>query len=147
MTGSGTLFLYDQKNQDVKEIIKSIRDFQFSPDNEKIALLAKNNELKIYFLEDYPREMRKKTGELIELFPTLNAAEQNAIIKSISWHKDAFHLIIQYPDHLGFIEIDDRPSINYYPLTKQSNAFYYDAEKDIIYFLQQGALYLFQISQ
>ena len=145
LTENGALFLYDQKTQIVEEIAQSIRDFQFSADNKKIALLDKHNELKIYFLEDYQRETHKKTGDFIELTPTLNAVEQNAIIKNISWYKDSLHLIIQYSDHLGFIEIDDRPPINYYLLTEQSSEFYYDTRKNIIYYLQQGALHSFQI--
>lgn len=101
-----------------------------SPDNKKIAFFDESGGVNIYFLQDYRFGINKKAGDTINL--NLYKGKE---IKNIFWHKDSYHLFVEYGENIDFIEIDDRTPVNKYALIEKAADFYYDLKSNIIYFL------------
>ncbi len=144
LTDSGGLYLFNQQNQDFKQIAHSAENFAISPDSKKIAFWDRDGKLNIYFIEDYQSGISKKAGDVINFNFYLKA--DGAIIKDISWYKDSSHLLIDYLDtdrseKVNFIEIDDRLPINKYTLIEDVSNFYYEQSSNRLYFIQENNLY------
>ncbi len=144
LADNGGLYIFNQKNRDLKQIAHSAKKFIFSPDRKKIAFLDENRQLNIYFLEEFKGGINKKEGDVI----SLNIYKDNAalIVNDIFWYKDSYHLFVDYIAPAGsasidFIEIDDRPPINKYSLFEGVSNFYYEPISNRLYFTQENNLY------
>jgi len=132
LNNNGGLYIFNQQNQNLKQIAHSAEYFIFSPDSKKIAFYDRDGKLNIYFAEDYQKGIIKKAGDVIRF---------DFNDKSISWYKDSSHLFVQTQTSVDFIEIDDREPINKYTLAENISGFYYELNSDHLYFLQNNNLY------
>ena len=136
------LYLFNQSDKSFKKIVAHAKKFAFSPDSKKIAVFDGNSRVDIYFLEDYSRGVNKKTGDTIRL-----AIESSQSLENIFWYKDSIHLLLQYPDHIKFGEIDDRLPLNYFNILNNFSDFFYNQNNNQIYFIRQNSLYSFQLEK
>ena len=67
LSKKGELFIYEKPKNELKLIAEKIKDFRFSPDNKKIAMLTQSEEMEIIFLEDYRRDFKMTAGEKFKL--------------------------------------------------------------------------------
>ena len=143
---NGGLYLFNQQNQDFKQIASSAEDFVFSPDAKKIAFWDKTcpvgsqtlscggGKINIYFMEDYQKGITKKAGDVISF--NFYPKTDGLIIKDISWHKDSSHIFVETQTSVDFLEIDDRLPINKYTLVEKASDFYYEPNSNRLYFIQ-----------
>ncbi len=104
-----------------QKIAEGIKDFLFSPDSKKIALWDQEGDLNIYFPEKYYYgSFKKEKGALVNL---TNFSD----FKKVAWYSDSSHLIVQNNQTIYFLEIDDRPPINKFPLANSIKNFFYDS--------------------
>lgn len=133
------LYIFDVKAQNLKQIAHNAGIFAFSYDDKKIAFIDKDGKLNVYFTEDYFKNISKKAGDVIGF-----NLENKKLIKNIFWRNDSYHLFIEYGGENGkinFMEIDDRPPQNIYPVIERIKDFYYDAEAESFYFIRDEKLY------
>jgi len=139
LADTGNLYLFNQQNQDFKQIASSTENFVISLDSKKIAFWDKDGELNIYFAEDYQKGIIKKAGDVISFNFYLKT--NGTIIKNISWYKDSSHLFVETQTSVDFIEIDDRLPINKYTLIENTSDFNYQLDLNRLYFIQNNGLY------
>lgn len=132
----GELYLADIQTKELKQISSNVKLAVFAPDNKKIAFLDKNGELNIYYLEDWYKNSQKQKGDVAGF-----NLKNKEVIKNIYWYKDSYHLFVEYPESLSFIEIDDRLPINQYSLIENFQSAFYDFGSELLYFIQKEDLY------
>jgi len=133
LTKENRLFVYQRPKQELKLIAEEIKDFRFSPDNKKIAMLTSNNEIEIFFLGDYSNDFMMAANEKFKL-----DLSKNDQILDFAWlPKILDYLIIRYPDEIIAAEVDKRPPTNWWPLGKNIKDFTFDKENDL-YFLKDN---------
>lgn len=130
------LYLVDAQTKELKQISSNVKLAIFAPDNKKIAFLDNDGELNVYYLEDWYKNSQKQKGNIAGL-----DLKNKEAIKNIYWYKDSYHLFIEYPDSVNFIEIDDRLPINQYSLIEKFQSAYYDFGAELLYFIQEEDLY------
>ncbi|MBI5079449.1 PD40 domain-containing protein, partial [Candidatus Wolfebacteria bacterium] len=121
------LYIFNVKTRNLKQIAHNAETFAFSPDDKKIAFSDRDGKLNIYFMEDYLKNISKKSGDEINF----NLSNKE-LIKNIYWHNDSYHLFIEYGNgknkKINFMEIDDRLPLNIYPIVEKIKYFYYGVE-------------------
>ncbi|MCL5004545.1 MAG: hypothetical protein M1170_01200 [Patescibacteria group bacterium] len=134
---AGDLLLLDSKEKKFRLIADNVKNFSFSPDNKKIALIKTNGEIEIYFIEDWYKNIKKKAGDTASF-----TLENKELIENAYWYKDSFHLFIEYEDQsVSFMEIDDRLPFNQFSVLAESDSAYYDIGQNLLYFIQNKTLY------
>ena len=153
---SGALFLFDPAGLHTKKISAHARNFEFSPNNQKIAVYEDGANMFVY---DYAKEKYQRFSLPI-----------NDTLAHIAWHKDNAHLFLISSSALYFTEIDEALPLNIYliadgiilliePLRNnfglntftsvseldQTNSTLYNASQDTLYFLKQNRLYRFNL--
>ncbi len=141
----GDLLIFDIQTKDIKQIAHNAKNFAFSPDNKKIAFLDNDEKLNIYFIEDWYKNIRKKSGDVISF-----NLKNKELIENIHWYKDSFHLFIKHANEnetvsLDFMEIDNRPPLNLSPIINNFESAYYDTNSNFLYFIQNKILYTVEI--
>ena len=131
----GNIYLFDSREGIFKQIAHDAKFFAFSPDGKKIAFLDNDGKLNIYFLEEWTRNIFKKSGETIGF-----NLENKELIKSFYWYEDSAHLFIQQKS-VDFMEIDERLPLNRYPIVKEIEDFYHDWKSGFTYYLKGAKLY------
>ena len=131
----GNIYLFDSREGIFKQIAHDAKFFAFSPDGKKIAFLDNDGKLNIYFLEEWARNIFKKSGETIGF-----NLENKELIKSFYWYEDSAHLFIQQKS-VDFMEIDERLPLNRYPIVKEIEDFYHDWKSGFTYYLKGAKLY------
>lgn len=138
-------YIFNAPTKNLKLIAKGVLTFAQSFDNKKIAFLSENK-LYVYFLENWYKNVPQKSGEIIEL-----NIENNKKINNISWHKDPYHIFVEYNDDGGikidFAETDNRDHLNQFPLVQKIKSAYYEAKKENLYFIKDERLYSLKISE
>ncbi|MCL5004663.1 MAG: hypothetical protein M1170_01825 [Patescibacteria group bacterium] len=142
---AGNLLLFDSKEKNFSRIADNVKNFSFSPDNKKMAFIKTNREIKIYFIEDWYKNIKKKAGDIANF-----ALENKKLIENAYWYKDSFHLFVKYKDENGnfqidFMEIDDRLPFNQSPVLTESDSAYYDISQNLLNFTQNNTLYSIKI--
>ncbi len=134
------LYIFNIKTRELKQIAHNAEIFAFSYDDKKIAFSDRDGKLNVYFMEDYFKNISKKNGETINFNPS-----EKESIKNIFWHEDSYHLFVEYDEEknkkIKFMEIDDRPPTNIYPIVKKIKDFYYDAKTEFLYFIRDEKIY------
>ena len=131
----GNIYLFDSREGIFKQIAHDAKFFAFSPDGKKIAFLDNDGKLNIYFLEEWTRNIFKKSGETIGF-----NLENKELIKSFYWYEDSAHLFIQQKS-VDFMEIDERLPLNRYPIVKEIEDFYHNWKSGFTYYLKDAKLY------
>jgi len=133
LTKEGGLFIYEKPENELKLIAEKIKEFRFSPDNKKVAMLTQNEEIEIIFLEDYRRDFEMAAGEKFKLDLPKKGAPLD-----FGWLPEILdHLIIKYPEETIIAEIDSRPPTNWWLLGKNVQSFAFDNENNL-YFLRDN---------
>ena len=130
LSKKGELFIYEKPKNELKLIAEKIKDFRFSPDNKKIAMLTQSEEMEIIFLEDYRRDFKMTAGEKFKL----NLSRKEAPLDFDWLPKILDHLVIKYPEEMIIAEIDSRPPTNWWLLEKSARDFAFDQENNLYLF-------------
>ena len=138
---SGALSLFNVKDKKFQQIANDAEKFSFSPDNKKMFFINNNDKIIVYFIEDWYKNVKKKTGDIVNF-----SLKNEGLIKNAYWHKDSYHLFVKYVGenentYVDFIEIDDRLPLNQYPIIAKSESNYYNAAENLLYFIQNKTLY------
>ena len=133
----GDIYILNIVDKKFQKIAHDAKIFSFSPDGEKIAFIDNDGKLNVHFLENQFENNFRKAGETIGF-----DLENKELIENIYWHKDSHHLFIKRSDRtVFFTEIDDRLSLNQYPISGDIEDFYYDRQSGTAYFTQSMRLY------
>jgi hypothetical protein len=125
------LFIYERSLKELKSIAEKIKDFRFSPDSKKIAVLTETGKIEIIFLENYHQDFTMATGEKIEL--NLNITMFNIV--NFDWLPQIpDYLVINYSDKMIIAETDPRPPLNWWLLTKNVSNFSFDTKNNLYLF-------------
>jgi hypothetical protein len=129
----GKLFIYERKNGELKSISEKIKDFRFSPDSKKIAVLTQAGSLEIIFLEDYHRDFTMTAGEKLEI-----KIQKEGEILDFDWLLQfPDYLVLRYLDEMIIAEVDQRLPINWWLLAENIQDFAFDQENNL-YLLQNN---------
>jgi len=129
------LYIFGQQNPAGLKIGEA-ENIIASPDNQKFAFWNANGELKIYYIDDYQKEITKTAGDI-----SILETYQNGV-KNAYWYKDSRYLTIETKANtIYFIEIDDRQPINNYVISDNSSNAYYDQNSNRLYFSKEGGIY------
>lgn len=132
LTKEGRLFIYDRAKAELKLVAENIKEFRFSLDNKKMAVLNQTGEIEVIFLEDYQRDFKMTAGEKLKL----NLSEEQPL--DLDWLPQIpEHLIIRYPEVIAVAEVDRRPPTNWWPLAQNITDFAFDKENNL-YFLKDN---------
>ncbi len=149
LSKSGALSLFNIQDKKFRQIADNAVKFSFSPDSKKLFFIgnppAGRGKISVYFIEDWYKNSKKKIGDIAS-FDLKEISAQNAF-----WHKDSYHLFIEYADEnkntlVDFMEIDDRLPLNQYPIIAESESAYYDTGENLLYFIQNKTLYKIKIT-
>jgi len=133
LTKENRLFVYQRPKQELKLIAEGIKDFHFSPDSKKIAVLTSTNEIEVIFLGEYRNDFEMAAGEKFKLVLSKNGQPLD-----FDWlPKILDYLIIKYPDEIIAAEVDKRPPTNWWSLGKTIKDFAFDKENNL-YFLKDN---------
>jgi WD40 repeat protein len=138
---SGALSLFNAKEKKFRLVADNAEKFHFSPDNKKIFFMGNDGKINIYFIGDWYKNIKKKPGDIISF-----DLKNKGLAKNAFWHKDSFHLFVEYGSgnpnlSLEFMEIDDRQPLNQYPIIAESESNYYEAAQNLLCFIQNKTLY------
>ncbi|MDP2820835.1 MAG: hypothetical protein Q8O39_01345 [bacterium] len=125
---NNALWLLDQKN--IFEKIEINSGFiSPAPDNKKIAIFQKENpEISLFYLEKDYQQPIKESGQK-------NKIIKQKDVSNIFWF-DPYHLFIQKPDKITFIETDNKGKINQFEVfNKPIKKAVYDEKKKAFYIL------------
>jgi len=163
---SGSLSIFNVKDKKFRQIADSAKKFSFSPDSKKLFFIGNDDKISVYFIEDWYKNAKKKAEDIVNF-----NLKNDELIKNAYWHKDSYHLFIEYDKaqtnadstqtytdnqhksasnpyksvSIDFMEIDDRPPLNQYPIIAESENNYYDADENLLYFIQNKTLYSVKI--
>ena len=141
MEKSGALSIFNVKDKKFRQIADNAEKFSFSPDSKKLFFIDNNDKINVYFIEDWYKNSKKKTGDVVNF-----SLKNEELIRNAYWHKNSYHLFIEYAGenkniYVDFMEIDDRPPLNQYPIISESESIYYDIGQNLLYFIQNKTLY------
>ena len=133
LSEKGGLFIYERQSRELKSISKKIKDFRFSPDSKKIAMLNQSGEIEIIFLEDYRRDFKMAAGEKFKLNLSISdAIGLNNPPLDFDWLPQILdHLVIKYPEETILAEVDNRLPTNWWLLAKNIQNFGFDKENNL----------------
>jgi len=107
-----------------------------SPDNQKFAFWNAAGKLKIYYINDYQKEIAKNAGDI-----SILETYQNGV-KNAYWYKDSRYLTVETKANtIYFIETDDRQPVNNYIISDNASNAYYDQNSNRLYFSKEGEIY------
>ncbi len=121
----GQTYTYALGADTLTQIARDGRDLEFSPNGNYLAVLE-HDSLEIFSLvdSDYWR------------FNPKNIAAANGLI----WYQDNHNLFIKFPDHVGFLGLEDKAMENYAEVVV-ANKYDYDPDSNRLYFLKDGGIY------
>lgn len=133
LTEEGWFFIYERPKAELKLIAEGIKNFRFSPDSKKIAVLTQAEEIEVIFLENYHRDFTLTAGEKLKI-----ELQKESEILDFDWLPQFLdYLIVEYPEEMIIAEIDQRQPINWWLLAKNISDFNFDQENNL-YLLQNN---------
>lgn len=131
LTEKGGFFIYERPKAELKMIAEGIKNFRFSPDSKKIAVLSEAEGIEVIFLEDYHRDFTMTAGEKLEI-----KLQKEGEILDFDWLPQILdYLVIKYPEEIIIAEVDSRPPTNWWFLTQTAADFHFDREDN--FYLQK----------
>lgn len=145
LDGLNDLYVFDFGINSFNKIADGVKDFAFSPDNKKLAFADENEKIGIYFLKDWTKNIRKKSGETADL-----NLKNGARIEKIYWHRNSYHLFVESgaadnSKKIAFVEIDNRPPLNQYDIFTDIADFHYEPGLNAFYYIKEDSLYFSEI--
>jgi len=108
-----TLYFLNPENHSLIRIFASLKEYQFSADNKKLAL-RNDNEIIVFFNQEQTEQPQKKEQEKVRLIGTTKK------IDNLFWLNNHY-LVFKNNDSIEIIEIDDRDKPNLVELTTFPN--------------------------
>lgn len=118
---NGNLFLYTVSGNKLAPIASDVRDFEFSPDGDRVATLGRKS-LEIISLSGNDDDYRRLN------IPNINS------VQKIIWYRDLEHLLVVYPNSVRFLDLNDRALENF-PTVINSGMADYDKDSNKLYYL------------
>ena len=135
LDNQGNLFIYERISKKLKLVAEKIKNFHFSPDSKKIALLTQNQQIEILFLENYHSDFKMAAGETIKL--NLMTCD----VVNFDWLPEfPDYLIINTPEKIIITETDYRSTLNQWPLAEKVSDFSFDKENNL-YFSKENQFF------
>lgn len=123
----------------IPQEIPLVRDFDFSPDDKKLAVLGKNNNLDIIYLEDFDWEARNKAGDKNKI--DLN---EPADIGKIFWDNNSLHVFYtsgkSSAPTVKVTEINSQRPINVYKIAENFSDLYYHTNSGAFFIIKNSVL-------
>lgn len=106
------LMEYDREAEKIETIAENVKEFYLSPEKKRLAVITKDNELKIIYLENYEGDTKEERGASLKI----NLPNEKTL-SSFNWLADAqnYFLILAGNDLIAG-EIDKRGPFNSYLL-------------------------------
>jgi len=135
LSENNTFYLWNKDLEKFEKILTGIKNFEISPDYEKIYL-ASDHEIWILFLKDISTQPQRKARE--KLFLTRFSRE----IKNIFWYT-SHYLIFNTNGKIKITEIDNRDRINVVDLKEfQNPRIYFNNENKRLYVLENKNIFV-----
>ncbi len=93
-----------------------------------------DHEITIEWLDNTDYQPFKEAGD-VEILLRLPS-----VIDDVQWYKDHDHIFVAAGGILYFYEIDKRGGLNSYQLSTLKSPFYYDADENAIYLMENGEI-------
>jgi hypothetical protein len=121
----GTLYLYEPGTPSVQARANDVTSFAFTEDGSMLVALERRS-VEVFSLtgSDYSR---------------LNIPDVEHV-KNIAWYKDKQHLLVQYPEKISLVSLDDRSLENIQTVTESPQNFY-STKENSLYFIQNKNLF------
>lgn len=130
---NGLLFLFDQTFAQKQEIASQAALMAFSPDNQRVAFIDKNNQINIQNLT----KQKKKISFVLPIA---------GIIDAFSWQRDSQHLFIHSgAGKLYFTETDGIMPVNNYLLVNEVGKYIYNGDVETLFMLRDTDLFQFSL--
>ena len=110
-----------------------LKEFKISPDREKMVIFNDRQICVVYLRPE--KSLLYGQDPLVLNYP-------NQRISHLFWHSDSYHLVVITTKNIAIIESSPKINpINLVNLNKMASGFFYDIDKDMLYFrdLQPGA--------
>ena len=122
----GEFYLYRNGDDSWTSVASDVRDFEFGPNGDRVAL---------------------RNGEGLEIIDFRNEKEYRRFklpdagkIRGLIWLEDGEHLLLPYPDRTFFLDLDDLGLENFFPITPTSNIAY-DPGSNRLYYLMDEKIF------
>ncbi len=104
------LMEYDREREKIETIAGNVKEFYLSPEEKRLAVITKDNELKIIYLESYEGDIKEERGASLKI----NLPNEKTL-SFFNWLVNAqnYFLILAGNDLLAG-EIDKRPPFNFF---------------------------------
>ncbi len=118
----GELYRYDVPSETLTKVADDVRSFYPTNDGAMIAALESRS-VEVFSLttSDYYRFNLPEIGD----------------VESLIWYKDEAHLIVEYPDHVSFLDFEDLSLRNFTTVSEGSDPVY-NAQDNSLYLIDQG---------
>ncbi len=126
----GKLELVNRRTLEAKVIAHNAQTSLFAPNEMKIAFTTSAQEIGVYTFGQGSQLLDIPKTEILRI-----SGEDE---RAISWHKNAAHLFINYPEALYLLEANDQPPINLQKIEQGVKKYFYDKEKNAVYLLKSG---------
>ncbi len=132
---NGSLYIQDKSSNQFTLIAQKAASASFSPNENKILFQDQDGKAFVFLFEDDVVNFDMKKGEQLKL----NIPDTTKI-KNISWYKDSYHIVFQYPQKLYFAEITKTEPNNNFKISDKMITPYYDKKTSSYYYLEEGKI-------
>jgi hypothetical protein len=122
----GGFYTYNPGDSRVQPIASTVKEFEFSYDGKMVATIE-DEALEVISFADKRDYRRFRLPE-------------NSSITGTTWYQDDQHLFVEYPDSVGFLDLNDRFLENFQKLSTTSLA-RYDKSGNTLYFLKEKQIW------
>lgn len=122
---NGEFYLYQPAKNELIHLASDVRDFAFSPDADKVAVLGSRG-LEIFSLDN-------------KNYWRFNLAEAQKI-SGFLWYKDGEHIFVSYPNKTNFLDLSDAGLQSFLEAAPTGNV-RYDPQENILYYLQDKNIF------
>lgn len=124
----GEFYLYRPADGVLTHLASDVRDFFFSENADKVALLGSRG-LEIFSLD----------GKKYWRFNLEDASK----ISGLLWYKDGEHIFVQYPERTNFLDLSDAGLQDFIEVAPSGKS-QYDAALNVFYYLKDGRVFALQ---
>ena len=112
LSSDNELFFYNRSSKKLESISKSARDFYFSPEQKRVALIGDDGKIIIFYIANYESDEKKMKGSAFTLPPQINTEAPN-----FYWLEEkSDYLSVLSGTDLIISELDSRSPINRYKI-------------------------------
>jgi len=137
---NGSLYIQDKSSNQFTLIAQKAVSASFSPNENKILFQDQDGKIFVFLFEDDIVNFDMKKGEQLKLnIPDVTK------IKNITWYKDSYHIVFQYPQKLYIAEITKTEPNNNFKISDKVTDPYYNKKNSTWYYLNEGKITYIEI--